>query len=246
VKQIRASGFPARYVFIAPPSEEELEKRLRGRGTEKEASILKRLEQAKVELEYSKVPGIHDKIIVNDVSSFLRGFGGPFEELTLRRIWRRRTRSLRSLSFPNPTRAPRFACLDISEIDCSYGQGILIKRFYPSRTLRPCFRVWLRARTRLIWDLYSDVDAKFSLGGRRSTTAFRCRAAGISGGHQTRILLTPTSRRPPTTVRSTPRPPFARGPLTKSRQPGSPPAILARLNPAYVGGSNSKQTLACC
>lgn len=68
VKQIRASGFPARYVFIAPPSEEELERRLRGRGTETEESVQKRLKQAKVELEYSKVPGIHDRIIVNDVS----------------------------------------------------------------------------------------------------------------------------------------------------------------------------------
>ncbi|AEO66507.1 5ab6f01e-a88a-42a9-be35-0c7130c08d5d [Thermothielavioides terrestris] len=66
VKQIQASGFPARYVFIAPPSEEELEKRLRGRGTETEASIQKRLDRAKVELEYAKVPGVHDKIIVND------------------------------------------------------------------------------------------------------------------------------------------------------------------------------------
>jgi guanylate kinase len=66
VKQIQASRFPARYVFIAPPSEEELEKRLRGRGTEKEESIQKRLTQAKVELEYAKVPGIHDRVIVND------------------------------------------------------------------------------------------------------------------------------------------------------------------------------------
>ncbi|KAL2015766.1 hypothetical protein VTK56DRAFT_4857 [Thermocarpiscus australiensis] len=66
VKQIKASGFPARYVFIAPPSEEELERRLRGRGTESEASIQKRLDRAKVELEYAKVPGIHDKTIVND------------------------------------------------------------------------------------------------------------------------------------------------------------------------------------
>ncbi|KAF6844119.1 Guanylate kinase [Colletotrichum musicola] len=66
VKQIKNSGIPARYVFIAPPSEEELEKRLRGRGTEKEESIQKRLNQAKVELEYSKTPGVHDKIIVND------------------------------------------------------------------------------------------------------------------------------------------------------------------------------------
>lgn len=68
VKQIQASGFPARFVFIAPPSEDELEKRLRGRGTETEASIQKRLSQAKVELEYAKVPGVHDKIIVNEVS----------------------------------------------------------------------------------------------------------------------------------------------------------------------------------
>ncbi|KAK3688194.1 guanylate kinase [Podospora appendiculata] len=66
VKQIQASRFPARFVFIAPPSEEELERRLRGRGTDKEESILKRLAQAKVELEYSKKPGVHDKIIVND------------------------------------------------------------------------------------------------------------------------------------------------------------------------------------
>ncbi|KAL2121085.1 hypothetical protein VTJ04DRAFT_5112 [Mycothermus thermophilus] len=65
VKQIQASKFPARFVFIAPPSEEELEKRLRGRGTESEDSIQKRLKQAKVELEYSKT-GIHDRIIVND------------------------------------------------------------------------------------------------------------------------------------------------------------------------------------
>ncbi|KAK1749800.1 guanylate kinase [Echria macrotheca] len=66
VKQIKATGFPARYVFIAPPSEEELEKRLRGRGTDKEESILKRLAQAKLELEYSKTPGVHDLIIVNN------------------------------------------------------------------------------------------------------------------------------------------------------------------------------------
>jgi guanylate kinase len=65
VKQIKASGFPARYVFIAPPSEEVLEKRLRGRGTEKEESIQKRLAQSKLEQEFAKT-GVHDKIIVND------------------------------------------------------------------------------------------------------------------------------------------------------------------------------------
>lgn len=56
----------ARYVFIAPPSIEQLEKRLRGRGTETEASVQKRLAQATNELEYSQTPGVHDLIIVND------------------------------------------------------------------------------------------------------------------------------------------------------------------------------------
>lgn len=65
VKQIRKSHIDARYVFIAPPSTEELEKRLRGRGTEKEESIQKRLNQAKLELEFAKT-GVHDKTIVNN------------------------------------------------------------------------------------------------------------------------------------------------------------------------------------
>ena len=68
VKQIRQSSKAARYVFIAPPSEQELEKRLRGRGTENEYNVQKRLNQAKKELEYSKTPGVHDLIIVNDDS----------------------------------------------------------------------------------------------------------------------------------------------------------------------------------
>jgi guanylate kinase len=66
VKQIKNSSLGARYVFIAPPSMEALESRLRGRGTEKEESIQKRLAQAKNELEYSKTEGVHDLIIVND------------------------------------------------------------------------------------------------------------------------------------------------------------------------------------
>ena len=66
MKQIKKSDIEARYVFIAPPSTEILESRLRGRGTEKEESIQKRLEQAKLEMEYSKTEGVHDLIIVND------------------------------------------------------------------------------------------------------------------------------------------------------------------------------------
>ncbi|MEE3333786.1 MAG: guanylate kinase [Ruminococcus sp.] len=41
-------------IFIIPPSFEELEKRLRGRGTEDEATILKRLSRAKEEKEFEK------------------------------------------------------------------------------------------------------------------------------------------------------------------------------------------------
>lgn len=68
VKQIKLTDLSARYVFISPPSPalSTLESRLRGRGTEKEESIQKRLLQAKNELEYSKTPGVHDLIIVND------------------------------------------------------------------------------------------------------------------------------------------------------------------------------------
>ncbi|KAK7414075.1 guanylate kinase [Neonectria punicea] len=66
VKQIKQSTISARYVFVAPPSTAALEARLRGRGTETEASIQKRLDQAVNELEYAKTPGVHDITIVND------------------------------------------------------------------------------------------------------------------------------------------------------------------------------------
>lgn len=45
---------------------EILEARLRGRGTEKEDSIQKRLAQAEKEMEFSKTEGAHDLIIIND------------------------------------------------------------------------------------------------------------------------------------------------------------------------------------
>ncbi|TGJ87298.1 hypothetical protein E0Z10_g1441 [Xylaria hypoxylon] len=66
VKQIRKSSIDARFVFVKPPSFEALEQRLRGRGTEDESSVTKRLDQAKKELEYADIPGVHDIIIVND------------------------------------------------------------------------------------------------------------------------------------------------------------------------------------
>lgn len=66
VKQVHKSHLKARYLFLQPPSFEILEKRLRGRATDKEEDIQKRLTQAKIELEYAKTPGAHDKIVIND------------------------------------------------------------------------------------------------------------------------------------------------------------------------------------
>jgi guanylate kinase len=66
VKQVHKSHLKARFLFLEPPSEEELEKRLRGRGTDKEEDIVKRLETAKKELEFARTEGVHDKVVVND------------------------------------------------------------------------------------------------------------------------------------------------------------------------------------
>ncbi len=61
--QIREKCPGCNLVFIEPPSLKILEKRLRGRGTEDEKTILKRLDRAIEELEHK----VHyDKIIVND------------------------------------------------------------------------------------------------------------------------------------------------------------------------------------
>ncbi|KAJ4168108.1 guanylate kinase [Fusarium falciforme] len=65
VKQVKASSIDARYVFVAPPDNEELEKRLRGRGTETEDSIQQRLARAKDELAWAESAKF-DKILVND------------------------------------------------------------------------------------------------------------------------------------------------------------------------------------
>lgn len=56
-----------RFLFLSPPSPEVLEQRLRSRGTDKEADILKRLNQATVEMEFAKSGDApHDLVVVND------------------------------------------------------------------------------------------------------------------------------------------------------------------------------------
>lgn len=56
-------GEKALAIFIKPPSMEALEERLRGRGTETEEKIQKRLEKAEKELSYAKW---FDTVILND------------------------------------------------------------------------------------------------------------------------------------------------------------------------------------
>ena len=66
MKQVQKTDLNARFLFLSPPSLETLEQRLRGRGTDDEESVKKRLDQAKVEMEFAKSGAIHEKIIVND------------------------------------------------------------------------------------------------------------------------------------------------------------------------------------
>lgn len=60
--QVRQRANPIT-VFIAPPSLQALEQRLRGRGTESEETIVRRLQNAKAELS---VVDAYDYVIVND------------------------------------------------------------------------------------------------------------------------------------------------------------------------------------
>lgn len=52
VKQIKSTDLNPILVFIRPPSINELERRLRGRKTETEESLTKRLNTAKLEMQY--------------------------------------------------------------------------------------------------------------------------------------------------------------------------------------------------
>ena len=62
-RQVRASMPEARFVFLAPPSWDELVRRLVGRGTEGEAERERRLASARVELA---AEAEFDHVIVND------------------------------------------------------------------------------------------------------------------------------------------------------------------------------------
>lgn len=62
-RQVRAIDPEALLVFLAPPSAADLERRLRGRGTEDEATIRRRLDRARAELAAASE---FDVVLVND------------------------------------------------------------------------------------------------------------------------------------------------------------------------------------
>mmetsp|Transcript_21842 Transcript_21842/g.44890 ORF Transcript_21842/g.44890 Transcript_21842/m.44890 type:complete len:216 (+) Transcript_21842:94-741(+) len=76
VMEVKKSSLEPLYFFITPPSLEELEKRLRGRGTETEESIKKRLANSKKEMDYGHQAGNFDRIFIN------AGLKECFEELS--------------------------------------------------------------------------------------------------------------------------------------------------------------------
>ena len=87
-QKIKAANPECVSIFIMPPSMEVLEKRLRGRGTETEAVILKRMERAKEEIALA---ADYDYIIVN----------GPIEECVADVVTVLRAEKLRAKRFKN-------------------------------------------------------------------------------------------------------------------------------------------------
>jgi guanylate kinase len=66
IRQVKATDLNPVYLFIAPPSMSALRARLRGRGSDTESAIQKRLAMCMKEIEYAKEPNAHDVVIVND------------------------------------------------------------------------------------------------------------------------------------------------------------------------------------
>ncbi|MCD4823311.1 MAG: guanylate kinase, partial [Phycisphaerae bacterium] len=56
----------ATFVLIAPPDDEELRRRLTGRGTESDESLQRRLGKARSELETARDSGIYDHVVINN------------------------------------------------------------------------------------------------------------------------------------------------------------------------------------
>jgi guanylate kinase len=65
VMQIKSLNYPAKMIFIAPPSFDSLESRLRARATESEEQMQIRLGNARAEIEYGMTAGNFDSVVVN-------------------------------------------------------------------------------------------------------------------------------------------------------------------------------------
>lgn len=62
----KLDDMPAKFIFISPPSIEELQTRLKSRGTETEETLKNRMNTASSAIEFSKKNGSYDSVIVND------------------------------------------------------------------------------------------------------------------------------------------------------------------------------------
>jgi len=81
-KKVHDLKIPAIFVGILPPSEETLEKRLKGRGTESEDVIKGRLETAKTETrEINKSPFFNCKVINDDLERAVGEMESKLKEL---------------------------------------------------------------------------------------------------------------------------------------------------------------------
>ncbi|MFW5682545.1 MAG: guanylate kinase [Phycisphaeraceae bacterium] len=65
-EQVKAKMPEAVAMFIEPPGEEELLRRLRSRGREDEATIQRRFAKAKDEMARARASGVYDHFLVND------------------------------------------------------------------------------------------------------------------------------------------------------------------------------------
>lgn len=64
--QVHAKMPSATFVLILPPGEEELSRRLRGRGSEDEEALQRRLGQARREIQTAQASGVYNHCVIND------------------------------------------------------------------------------------------------------------------------------------------------------------------------------------
>ena len=65
-RDVKAQMPEAFTIFVLPPDEETLLKRLHARGREDEAAIQRRFAEAKTEIDFAKTSGVYDAFVVND------------------------------------------------------------------------------------------------------------------------------------------------------------------------------------